>query len=148
MISNPGIRASDQDREAAVRELREAYAAGRLDLDEVGQRASAAYSARTWGELRELTTDLPAGPGILPWNRIGNDDWPGTGMLYRQIRSLALTRLIPLACLMIAATWASAVSVPFVLLAMLATSVACSAIGCQAASTGRMSGRERSGRRH
>jgi hypothetical protein len=52
-------RASNRDREATVAALRAAYAAGRLDLGELRDRASAAYAARTWGDLRELTADLP-----------------------------------------------------------------------------------------
>jgi hypothetical protein len=55
-------RASDQEREDTVRELGDAYAAGRLDLGELRGRAQAAYAARTWAQLRALTADLP-GPG-------------------------------------------------------------------------------------
>ncbi|HLI38079.1 MAG TPA: DUF1707 domain-containing protein [Streptosporangiaceae bacterium] len=64
MTADGGIRASDRDRESAAEVLREAYAAGRLDLEEFDERASAAYAARTWGELRALTADLPAGPDL------------------------------------------------------------------------------------
>jgi hypothetical protein len=64
MTTDGGIRASDDDRERTVEVLRDAYAAGRLDLDEFDQRTTAAYAARTWGDLRELTSDLPAQPGL------------------------------------------------------------------------------------
>ena len=64
MTTDGGIRASDHDRESVVEVLREAYAAGRLDLDEFDQRTTAAYSAKTWGDLRELTSDLPAEPKL------------------------------------------------------------------------------------
>jgi Domain of unknown function (DUF1707) len=56
------IRASDQDRENAAELLSEAYAAGRLSREELDERAAAAYSATTWGELRDLTADLPLAP--------------------------------------------------------------------------------------
>ena len=60
MTTDRRMRASDQDRESATELLREAYAAGRLSREELDERAAAAYSATTWGELRDLTADLPA----------------------------------------------------------------------------------------
>jgi Domain of unknown function (DUF1707) len=62
MATDDPIRASDVDREAVVATLREAYMAGRLTMDEFDERMTAAYNGRTWGDLRELTTDLPAQP--------------------------------------------------------------------------------------
>jgi hypothetical protein len=59
MSSEGSMRASDRDRERATEVLRDAHAAGRLALDEFLDRASAAWSARTWGDLYELTADLP-----------------------------------------------------------------------------------------
>lgn len=53
------IRASDSDRESVVEILRQAYADGRLDLGEFDERTTAAYAAKTWADLRELTIDLP-----------------------------------------------------------------------------------------
>ena len=53
------VRASDDEREAVVTELQAAVGAGRLDLDEFGQRAAAAYAAATTAELAELLADLP-----------------------------------------------------------------------------------------
>ena len=58
MADNRWIRASDQDRENAAELLSEAYAVGRLGREELDKRATAAYSATTWGELRDLTADL------------------------------------------------------------------------------------------
>jgi hypothetical protein len=52
--------ASDADRDTAGSLLNEAFAEGRLTADEHDQRLSAAYTARTWQQLRELTADLPA----------------------------------------------------------------------------------------
>ena len=56
------IRASDQERESVVDVLRDAYAEGRLTLDEFEERTSAAYAATMRANLAELTVDLPAGP--------------------------------------------------------------------------------------
>jgi hypothetical protein len=59
MAADRVIRASDQDRDSAAELLIEAYAVGRLSREELDERAAAAYSAKTWGELRDLTADLP-----------------------------------------------------------------------------------------
>jgi hypothetical protein len=64
VTSDRVIRASDQDRERVVDVLRDAYTAGRLDLTELDERTTSAYSAKTWGELRDLTADLPQQPRI------------------------------------------------------------------------------------
>src|SRR5687768_15185246 len=57
---DPGLRASDADREDAVTRLREHAATGRLDVEELEQRVSAAYAARTHGELAALQRIFPA----------------------------------------------------------------------------------------
>ena len=58
------LRASDTDREQLVDVLKAAFSEGRLDQDEYTARMEQAYSAKTYGELRGLVTDLPgpAGP--------------------------------------------------------------------------------------
>jgi hypothetical protein len=56
---DPAFRASDAERDEVVTRLREHAAAGRLDLDELEQRISAAYAARTHGDLATLERDLP-----------------------------------------------------------------------------------------
>jgi hypothetical protein len=56
---NPGLRASDADREHVAELLNEAFAEGRLTTEEHGERLEAAYAARTMGELRPLVADLP-----------------------------------------------------------------------------------------
>jgi hypothetical protein len=56
------LRASDQDREDAARQIREHYAAGRLTEDELGERLDAVYAARTQGDLSNVLVDLPALP--------------------------------------------------------------------------------------
>ena len=61
--AGPGTRASNVDRDAAAGLLNEAFAEGRLTADEHDQRLSAAYSARSWQQLHQLTADLPTPPG-------------------------------------------------------------------------------------
>ena len=53
------MRASDRDREEAAALLGDAFAAGRLTRDELDERCTAAFAARTWDELDDLTADLP-----------------------------------------------------------------------------------------
>jgi TM2 domain-containing membrane protein YozV len=55
----PSLRIGNTEREAAVRELGEHYAAGRLDAAEYEERTSAAYAARTAEDLAPLFADLP-----------------------------------------------------------------------------------------
>ncbi len=55
------IRASTADRERVVDVIKEAFTEGRLTQEECGERAGQALSARTYGELAALTSDLPAG---------------------------------------------------------------------------------------
>jgi hypothetical protein len=68
MSTDDAIRASDADRERAVGILRDGYVSGRLTLPEFDERLAAAFTSRTWGDLRGLTRDLPtAGQrGFLP----------------------------------------------------------------------------------
>lgn len=61
-MTDRNIRASDMDREGVVTILRDAHAEGRLTLDEFDERTTAAYAAKTWGDLEDLTTDLPVRP--------------------------------------------------------------------------------------
>ena len=72
---DPGLRASDSDRESAVTVLREHGAAGRLDVDELEERVGGAYAARTHGELDALLSDLPARAMAPRPRRHGNPEW-------------------------------------------------------------------------
>jgi Domain of unknown function (DUF1707)/Cell wall-active antibiotics response 4TMS YvqF len=54
------LRASDSDRDRVVALLGEALSDGRLSHDEYSERMPTALSARTLGELADLTTDLAA----------------------------------------------------------------------------------------
>ncbi|WP_214401353.1 DUF1707 domain-containing protein [Pseudonocardia lacus] len=53
------VRIGNSEREAAVRELGEHFAEGRLDTDEYDERVAAAYAARTDEDLAPLFKDLP-----------------------------------------------------------------------------------------
>jgi hypothetical protein len=66
----PALRASDADRDAIVARLQTAVGEGRIDLDEFGQRADAAYAAVTREELDVLVADLPANP-VRPVEIVG-----------------------------------------------------------------------------
>ena len=83
------LRVSDADREQAAELLRQAAGDGRITFDELDQRLGAAYAARTYGDLGEVTADLPASgeqrpgalvtaPGTFPASRIGGE--PGSGV--------------------------------------------------------------------
>jgi len=54
------MRAADADRERVVEFLKTAYSEGRLSKDEYDDRLENALSARTYADLDQLTTDLPA----------------------------------------------------------------------------------------
>ncbi len=54
------MRAADADRQAVADQLRTALDEGRLDLHEYDERLQRAYTAKTYGDLDGLLTDLPA----------------------------------------------------------------------------------------
>ena len=60
LASQAGLRASHGDRDRVVELLRVAAGDGRLTAEELDGRLEAALTARTYGELAALTTDLPA----------------------------------------------------------------------------------------
>src|SRR5215472_3567475 len=59
MSRRASLKASDADREHIAERLRKAAAEGRLLTEELEHRLAAAFSARTYGELDQLTADLP-----------------------------------------------------------------------------------------
>jgi hypothetical protein len=63
----PELRASDSDREGTVEVLRHAASDGQLTVDELEERVSAAYAARTRRELEQLTADVS--PASAPAER-------------------------------------------------------------------------------
>ncbi len=85
------MRVSDAEREAAAAELREHFASGRLDQEELELRLSAVFAARTRGDLSALFTDLPsaghiqaaAGPWAPPGAANASSDWQERGNAWR-----------------------------------------------------------------
>ena len=61
-----GLRASHDDRDRTVEVLRVAAGDGRITAEELDERVGAALTARTYGELAALISDVPAAPGSLP----------------------------------------------------------------------------------
>lgn len=61
-----GIRIGDAERERAVQSLGEHLRAGRIEVGEYDERLTAAFGARTAGDLIPLFTDLPGGSPVPP----------------------------------------------------------------------------------
>ncbi|HUA30278.1 MAG TPA: DUF1707 domain-containing protein [Streptosporangiaceae bacterium] len=66
MAMNDRIRVSDADRERVTARLRDHYAEGRLTLEELDERVTAALNAKTVGDLRRLMADLPGDAPLAP----------------------------------------------------------------------------------
>jgi hypothetical protein len=62
LVPGGHLRASHDDRDRVVEMLRVAAGDGRLTLEELDERVGAALTARTYGELAVLVSDLPAVP--------------------------------------------------------------------------------------
>jgi hypothetical protein len=62
VLPRENLRASHEDRDQVVEQLRVAGGDGRLDAEELDQRLEAALTARTYGQLAALVADLPTGP--------------------------------------------------------------------------------------
>jgi len=58
-VPSPQLRISDQNRESALSALGEHMTAGRIDIDEYGERSARITAAKTRGELAEIFADLP-----------------------------------------------------------------------------------------
>jgi hypothetical protein len=107
MAMNDGgdrIRASDADRERITARLREHFAEGRLTRDELDERITAALSARTFGDLRAVMTDLPDPAPVLPQSRTLPRGVAGPGGQARPMRPVFVRRgprLLPLAMLLL-----------------------------------------------
>ena len=62
-MPDPHLLAADADRGAVVTRLDASLTDGRLTLAEYEDRSARAHAARTYGELTELTADLPSAAG-------------------------------------------------------------------------------------
>jgi hypothetical protein len=54
------MRISDVERDNVASILRDAAGDGRLDLEELDERLTAVYAAKTYGDLEPITRDLPS----------------------------------------------------------------------------------------
>jgi hypothetical protein len=79
------LRASDHERDAAARRLRDHCAEGRLSVDELDMRVEQVLRAQTIGELERLTRDLPGEPATAP-RRIAARRivWPGVAPFHEE----------------------------------------------------------------
>src|SRR5215510_1547165 len=95
------IRVSDADRDRVTARLQENFAEGRLTQDELDERISAALHAKTFGDLRPLTADLPGpAPALPPPRPTGPPPW----VAYRRgPRLMPLLMLVALAALLVPA---------------------------------------------
>lgn len=66
MSASCSHRASDAERDEAVRRLGDHAATGRLEPSELDERVAAALAARTRGELATVEADLPSDPPQAP----------------------------------------------------------------------------------
>jgi Domain of unknown function (DUF1707)/Cell wall-active antibiotics response 4TMS YvqF len=67
----PALRASDTERERAAEQLRQAAGEGRLTVDELDERLTRCYAAKTVAELAQLTVDVVVS---------GHDPVPGAAL--------------------------------------------------------------------
>jgi Domain of unknown function (DUF1707) len=72
---DPTLRAGDGDRRQVVAELQRHFVEGRLTSDELSERVDRALAARTFGELKSLTTDLPTPRPATADHNIQRQDW-------------------------------------------------------------------------
>jgi Domain of unknown function (DUF1707) len=96
---NPGWLAGTADRERVVDVLRAGFLEGRLTQEEFDERVARAYASRTYGQLGELTADLPTGPlgSFPPAVAYGPPAQAGTSGrtgAFRSGASLVLTALV------------------------------------------------------
>lgn len=85
------LRLSDADREAAVDQLGEQYAVGRLAKDEFDERSDAVWSAKTRGDLAPVFADLPVRAGKTPARADGR---PGRRGRPRGLPNLSIIFLV------------------------------------------------------
>ena len=117
MAAGYEMRVSDAEREAAAAEVREHFASGRLNQDELNDRLAAVFAAKTRGDLNALFTDLPSsghgwasasapgggqtsgpgafGPGAPGWRPGASDayDWQARGNAWRASAGRGIGRI-------------------------------------------------------
>jgi hypothetical protein len=123
MAADRWIRASDQDRDNAAELLIEAYAVGRLSREELDDRATVAYSAKTRGELRDATADLPlpAARAGLPSDSVSVPRGAGGRVIGQMILTFFVLVLAARLARLVTtdAVWEATIPVPFALVLLL-----------------------------
>lgn len=115
------IRTSDADRERVTARLRDHYAEGRLTRDELDERISSAFNAKTFGDLRRVVADLPEpGPLAPQWSPAMGRPYRVYPAVWRGPRLLPLMAVVLLALVLIPGATAAAV-----LFKVLAIALAC-----------------------
>ncbi len=77
MTSRDDLRIGDAERDEVMTALREHFALGRLTHDELDERLDTVLAARTAGDLRKVTADLPgpSSPRPVDHARERADGW-------------------------------------------------------------------------
>jgi hypothetical protein len=90
------LRVGDAERDEAVSQLQEHFAAGRLTMDEFIERIDAALTAKTHADLSRLMADLPRlrWPVRVPVQRSQQNEDTGIVARYSAIVLLALLVLL------------------------------------------------------
>ncbi|MEV0197827.1 DUF1707 domain-containing protein [Nonomuraea sp. NPDC050691] len=82
------LRIGDAERERTMEALREHFAQGRLDHQELDERLDRTLAAKTSRDLAEITADLPGSPAVHPGPSMpgppGMDDWKAAMRAHRQ----------------------------------------------------------------
>ncbi|ETK32450.1 DUF1707 SHOCT-like domain-containing protein, partial [Microbispora sp. ATCC PTA-5024] len=68
MASGDDLRIGDAERDEVTALLHDAFAQGRITREELDERLDATLSARTAGDLRRVTADLPGADGAGAWH--------------------------------------------------------------------------------
>jgi hypothetical protein len=93
------MRATDADRENVRQILQDAHAQGRLSWDEFDTRSTALVNAQTYGQLTELTTDLPnripgPPPQVFQGQQYGGQQFGGQPFAGQRTNGMAIAALI------------------------------------------------------
>jgi hypothetical protein len=101
---NPGLRASDADREETITRLHRAATEGRLDADELEERIASAYAAKHCTQLEALTADVtpPAPRSPAPWS--------GAPVFIAPVRRTSTLAIASLLCAVIWGWWVGSVA--------------------------------------
>jgi Domain of unknown function (DUF1707) len=103
-MPEPHLRAADADRAAVATVLGRHMSAGRLTMDEYDERLARAYAAKTYGELDQITADLPstelapapsgASPAPAPARVGAHGDWDADPHSWRAWLTTSLIVLV------------------------------------------------------